>query len=413
VFEGALWLLLARGATVVAQFGALLVLARYLRPEEFGLAGMVAVAIGVVGVAADLGMETAAVRPGADDRRAATLSANAGIACAVALMLAAPLVARLFGSPAGLVELLAAGSAGLVFSGFAAPARARVRRALRFRQLAALDLARAMVAAGAAVGFASRGHGAWALVLADLVAGGVAAASLWLFAPAMGGGSGGRLLGDGLRIVGTRLLDACFAQADRFFVGRRLGEAALGLYGFAARHALLPLQHALPVADQVALPVLARERGEGLVRGYLSLTRWIALAVVPFSALLFVTAPWLVEALYPGRWQAAVPALRALCVAAAAAGLNSDPGILWLALGLTRLRFWWSALNVPLIAIVVWIGARHGITGVAWALAARSLMAAAAAQVICRRVAGVPHVRYVQALAPGALVGALVGALGS
>ena len=46
--------------------------------------------------------------------------------------------------------------------------------------------------------------------------------------------------------------------------------------------------------------------------------RRLALLVVPGAALLHLLAPWLVDVLYPDRWQAAVPALRALCWAAAA-----------------------------------------------------------------------------------------------
>jgi PST family polysaccharide transporter len=396
---------------VLAQFSALLVLARHLTPDDLGLAAMVAVAVGVAGVAADLGMETIGVRRGVDDTRALSLSTNAGLVCAIALALLAPLVSRVFRAPADLGTLVAAGAAGLVFTGFAAPARARLRRALLFRRLALADTLRAVVAAGLAVGLAVSGHGVWSIVLSDVFAGGIAAALVWLLAPAMQRGLGGGLAADGLRIVGTRLFDACFAQADRFFVGRRLGEGALGLYGFAWRHAMLPLQHFLPVADQVALPALARRRGEELVRAYLVLTRVLALAIVPFAALLWGIAPWLVGVLYPGRWQEAVPALRALCVAAAAAGLNSDPGILWLSLGLTRLRLWWSACNVAVVAVVVWIGTRYGITGVAYALAARSLVATVAGQIASGRVAGVPHLGYVRALAPGALAGALVAGL--
>jgi PST family polysaccharide transporter len=408
VREGVSWLLVARGLTVAAQIGALLLITRHVGPDALGLAGMVAVVVGIVGVAADLGMETIAVRPSVDDARATQLSTRAGLLCALGLGLLAPVAAKAFRSPPGLDSLLATGAAGLIFTGFAAPARARLRRALRLRRLALADIARALVAAGGAVLLVALGYGAWGLVLADVVAGGIAAALVWLLAPAMGRGSGEGIARDGLRIVGTRLFDACFAQADRFLVGRRLGEAALGLYGFAWRHAMLAPTHVLPVADQAALPALARLRGEDLVRAYLKLTRLLALAIVPFAALLWATAPWLVDLLYPGRWQPAVPALRALAVTAAAAGLNSDPGILWLAQGRTRLRLWWSACNLPVVVALAWIGTRHGIEGVAYALAARSLFATVAGQVISRRVAGVPHAGYVHALVPGAALGALV-----
>jgi len=408
VREGVAWLLAARALTVLAQLGALLVVAYHIGPSDLGLAGMVAVVVGVVGVAADFGVETLAARPGVDDTRATWISVRAGLGCAITLGLLAPAVSRVFRSPEGLTFLLGTGAAGLIFTGFAAPARARLRRALQFRRLALADALRALVAGGGAVGLVLGGYGAFGLVAADVVAGAVAAVLAWLLAPALKGGSRDGLAADGLRVVGTRLFDACFAQADRFLVGGRLGPADLGLYGFAWRHAMLPLQHFLPVADQAALPALARLQGEALVRGYLTLTRILAVAIVPFAALLWAIAPWLIEALYPGRWQEAVPAVRALCVAAAAAGLNSDPGILWLSLGLTRLRLWWSAANLLVVVFVVWAGTRHGITGVAYALAGRSLLATVAGQVASRRVAGVPHLAYVRAVAPGAAAGALV-----
>jgi len=408
VREGVTWLLVARGLTVVAQIGALLVVARYVGPDDLGLVGMVAIVVGIVGVAADLGMETIAVRPRVDDVRAMWLSTRAGLLCALGVGLLSPALSRIFQSPEGLPYLLGTGAAGLIFTGFAAPARARLRRALELRRLALSDIARALVAAGAAVGFVVLGYGAWGLVFADVVAGGIAAALVWLLAPRMRRGPLEGIAKDGLRIVGTRLFDACFAQADRLLVGRRLGEAALGLYGFAWRHAMLAPTHVLPVADQAALPALARLEGDDLVRAYLKLTRLLALAIVPFAALLWAVAPWLIEVLYPGRWQAAVPALQALCLTAAAAGLNSDPGILWLAQGRTRLRLLWSMCNVPVVVVVAWIGTRYGITGVAYALAARSLLATVVGQEITRRVAGVPHLDYARALLPGAAIGALV-----
>jgi O-antigen/teichoic acid export membrane protein len=110
--------------------------------------------------------------------------------------------------------------------------------------------------------------------------------------------------------------------------------------------------------------------------------------------------------LYPARWGAAVVPMQKLCIAAAAAGLNSDPGLVWLALGRTRLRLTWSLANLIVIVPVVVIGTHRGIEGVALALAARSLVATVVAQIITRRVAGVSHLGYLRALLPGVLLGA-------
>ncbi|MHC4549496.1 MAG: oligosaccharide flippase family protein [Planctomycetota bacterium] len=415
--RGVGWTLLSRGLTVVAQFGALLVLARLLDEHQFGLAWMVAVVVGVAGVAADLGMDVLVVqRKQIDDRHAAKLSICAGFATMLVVGALAPWISVLFGEPAGLEDLMAVGSTVLLLSGFGIPARARLRREFRFGRLAATDATRALTAGGAGIAFALHlppEHRAWSLVLGDICAVGVASALAWLLAPEMRRGADRDLFSDGVRIVGTRLADTCFSQADRFFVGSRLGAGALGLYGFAWRHALGLLQNVMSIAEQVALPLFSRlqDDREGLSRAYLALTRLLALCLVPSAALLWGLAPWLIDLLYPDHWGAAVPGLRALCLAAAAAGLNSDPGLVWLALGRMRLRLLWSLANLVVIIPVVVVGTHYGIVGVAQALAARSLVATVVAQIITGRVAGVPHLGYLRALLPGmALGGAFVGA---
>ena len=110
----------------------------------------------------------------------------------------------------------------------------------------------------------------------------------------------------------------------------------------------------------------------------------------------------LVAWLYPERWKEAVPAMLALTFAVAAAGLNSHPGLVWIALGRMRLRLWWSLANLALLAVVLTIGATLGGTeGVAYGLAVRSLLATVVAQVITREVARVRHLAYLRALLPG------------
>jgi O-antigen/teichoic acid export membrane protein len=410
--RGALWLTAARGVQALAHFGGIFLLARlYLGKEELGLAGLVLAVQGLLSAGADLGMGVLNVqRASIDDRRAARLAALGGAGCCALLLLLAEPVAELLGDPPGLVPLLRAGSLALLLAGFVATARARIARELSFGTLAGVDVAVALVAAGARVGFAAHGHGAWAIVLGDLLAACVGAALVWLFAPGMRRAPGGPLLPDGLRIVGTRAADSAFAQADRFLIGRSLGTAVLGLYGFAWQHAMVLVGQLTPVAEQVALPVLSRLQGDrtALAKTYLALTRVFALAVVPFAALLWALAPWLVATLYPDRWLDAVPIMRALCIAAAAAGLNSHPGLVWIAVGKIGLRARWSAVNLVALLAVIAAGLPYGATGVAYALAARSLLATVAAQVITQRVAGVPHRAYVAALLPALAVAAVI-----
>ncbi|MGH7163157.1 MAG: oligosaccharide flippase family protein, partial [Planctomycetota bacterium] len=255
-----------------------------------------------------------------------------------------------------------------------------------FRKLALVDVAVAGAALAARALLAMRGYGPWSIVLGDVAAAALGAGLLVLLAPQPARVRGAPLVRDGLRIVGARAADALFAQADRFLVGRQLGAGALGLYVFGWQHAMCLVQRAAPLAEQVALPVLSRLQDDkpALARAYRTLTRINVAILVPAAAILWAFAPALVAWLYPERWQEAVPVLRALCVAAAAAAVNAHPGLLWLALGRTRLRLWWSLANLPVIALVVSAGLSYGPTGVAYALAIRSLAAGGACHLICR-----------------------------
>lgn len=390
--RGVTWGLAAQAAQVAAQFVATFFLARELTAGEWGAAGLALALVGVVAAASDLGMGVLVVRHARPDlRRAALLSFAAGAMTCGLLSLA--------GAVAG-APLLRVAAGLLLFAGLASTPRACLQRALAFRTLAAIDIAVAVLAAGSRILLARHGQGARSIILGDLAAAVAGTLLLWWFAPRPGRGSGGPSAGDGVRIVGARAADYAFQQADRLWIGAGLGPVALGIYAFAWQHAMFLGQRMAPLAEQVALPVLARLQNDraALGRAYLALTRLNAAILIPFSLLLWVLAPQVVGWIYPGRWSEAVPALRALCIASAAAALNSHPGLVWLALGRIRLRLFWSAANLPVMAAVLAAGAPFGVVGVAYALAARSLVAAVVAQEITRRVAGISHGDYWRAL---------------
>lgn len=407
--RGALWGVAGQAAQVLLAFAGLILLARLLGKVEFGLAAMSLIVTGLLAAGSDWGMQVLCVQHRAiDQRRAAGAAVAAGGALGALVFLASPLLAAAFGNPPGLVGLLHLGAWTLPLHGLAATARARLARALRFGSLVAIDVVVAAAVAAVGVTLAWRGLGARAIVLGDLAGAGVAAALLWFVAPPTAAGGEPPSLADGTRLVGTRLADAGFASADRFLVGGLLGAGALGLYRFAFQHTLALLQRLTAVADQIALPIFSRLQHDraALVEAYLALTRVFALVVVPGAVAGWALAPWLVDFLYPDRWAEAVPILRALCVAGACAGLNSHPGLVWLALGDTRLRLRWSLANLVALVVVVPIGAYYGVVGVGYALAARSLLATAAAQWLTNRRAGVPHAAYARALGPGLAIGA-------
>jgi O-antigen/teichoic acid export membrane protein len=401
--RGVMW---SGGASLVrlaVRLAALVVLARELGTEQFGLAVLVLTITALANAGADFGMGVVAVqRHAVDERRVLRLALLGGFAAAGVLWGIAPFLGRLG-------PLIQVAAFALPLAGAATALRARLARRLAFADLARFDALLAVLLAGGQIGFALLGYGAWAVVWAEIGAAGAGCVIWAVAAPQAAGGTDRALSGDGLRIVATRAADLLGDRFDRLVLGARLGPTAVGYYGFALQHAFfVPLQ-AGPIAEQVGLPILRRLQGNraALVKTYLTLTRAYATLIVAASVLLYLLAPWLVEALYPERWKTAVWPLRILCVGAAVSGLNSQPGLLWLALGCVRLRLIWSLVNAPLLFAFIWLGSRWGVVGVSIALTVRHALATIATQEISRRVAGVGWRDYLAAVAPAVLIALL------
>ena len=93
----------AQAGRFALQIGSLVVLARLLTPEAFGLVAMATSVLGVAELVRDFGLSSAAVQAKhlSDGERTNLFWVNVGIgtACALLALGAAPLVARLYGDP--------------------------------------------------------------------------------------------------------------------------------------------------------------------------------------------------------------------------------------------------------------------------------------------------------------------------
>jgi len=387
-------------------------LARLLTPDQFGEAIMATIVVGLASTVADFGIGVLIVqRRDLDPRRAARVGLGTGLGVALLVFLGAPWLSGLLGGGAHVTDLLRIGAVGVGLVGLGAAARGGLERDLRFGQIAGIEAAVAVSAAVVKIILALADMGSMSIILGD-AAGAVlyTAAMLRAAAPTIAPGTPGPatpIFRDGARIVGTRIFDTGFGQIDRFLIGRLLGATVLGLYGFAYQHAMLLATRLGPVGERVALPLLSRLRDQpaAFADAYSVLTRIHSLALAGPALLLYAVAPTLVGWLYPERWNDALPAIRALCLAAAAHGLNSRPGLVWIALGRMRMRLLWSATNLGITAVILWFAVPHGLVTTAYALAARSVAAAVLAQWLTHCIApSIRHTMFLRAIAPAALL---------
>ena len=165
--RGALVSTAGQGANFVLRIGSMVVLARLLSAEDFGLVGMVIAFTGFLDIFRDFGLSMAAVqRASISQAQHSTLfwiNLGIGLLLATFCVVAAPFLVTFYQEPRLLWIAVVVGL-GFLFNGAAAQHRALLQRRMRFTALTALEVISLIVSTGVGVGMGAAGLGYWALV---------------------------------------------------------------------------------------------------------------------------------------------------------------------------------------------------------------------------------------------------------
>ena len=416
-----------------------LVLARILSPDAFGLLAIALVPIGILLQASELGMVPALVQARAPERRhydvAWTIGLGRGLFTTAVVLALAPWIAELAGEPraAAITRVLALHPLLLASSSIRL---ADLQRELDFRPLAIVHLTEAT--ANTVVAIALAPHvGVWALI------GGMLAGSLgrlvtsYAVAPHVPRlrferEAARALIRFGRWIFVAALLGTVGDALLRLLISRHIGAAELGIYYLATRLTFLLGGTIVDVGSSVAFPIYARlqqERDEA-VRVFRAVLSTTLALIVPAFALLIALAPALVANVLGVHWQGTESVLRVLAGVCILSLFGDITAPIWNGMG----QPWRNALIESLQATVLLVGvwlliARLGAVGAAaaWipatlvtqALAGRFLprvlprplqgLGRLAAAVGLSAAAGAASAAGIAAAAPG-LLGTLIAA---
>lgn len=322
----AFWSAIGSYGNVFISFLVFLILARLLAPDEFGIVAIATVFIDIILVVARGGLPEAIIqRPDLEEEYADTafwLSTVSGTVLCLALMLAAPFLASLFGM-AELEPVLMALSAVLFIIGAGAIHEARLQRAFAFRKLAMRALFSNLVAGAVAVLLAFQGWGVWAMVAQRLIASLVTTAMNWI---AAGWLPHFRFVGAfardqwnfGSRLFTANLLLGVNIRLQELIAAFFLTPAAVGYIRLSWRCIDLVSQIAVIPFGSVAMATYSRvheENGqlEGAYFGFIRLSGSVAF---PCFLGMAAIAPVLVPVAFGDNWVPAVPVLQLLCMTA-------------------------------------------------------------------------------------------------
>lgn len=381
---GVRWNTVSMVGSTALQTVTLLVLARLLEPDDFGLLAMVVLVTGLAALVSTMGLSEALIqRSEATEEQLhslywANLALGAGAFGLV--WLAAPLVADLFEEQA-LINLVRVAGLILIINSLSAQFRALLQKALEFRPLAVVNVSAVAVGSFVAIALAVGNAGVWALVWGQ-VANAVAATVLlvvigagrgWLPRLTFSYRSITEYLSFGAYLFGSNVANYLVSRSDQLIIGTVLGSRPLGFYSMAFNLVVRPTTMINPVITQVAFPVLARlqDDTERMKRGYLRMLRILSSVNAPvllgFAAVAPVVIPWILGE----KWTPIVTLVQILALYALIRSIGNAGGSLAIAAGRANWVFYWNLALLAFIPAVVWVGAESGgLEGVAYSLAA-------------------------------------------
>jgi O-antigen/teichoic acid export membrane protein len=267
------------------------------------------------------------------------------------------------------------------FAGLTVQHAALLRRQMRFRELAWVDVGAHAAGTACAVVAALQGFGYWALVLrgvatpcAQMLA--VWAATPWRPAPPWRARDARSLVRFGGYLALFRVVNYLGRNLDNVLVGRFLGGSALGLYSKAYGLLLLPLRMVNDPISDVAVPALSRLQSdpERMRSFYYKAVGLVVMLSMPVVAWVASVADSFVLAMLGSQWVAAVEIFRILTIPAFIGTFNVATGWVFLSSGHVRRQLTSGTVNTALGAVAICVGLHWGIEGVAWALVVSAIL---------------------------------------
>ena len=428
LLAGSIWIIGAKVVTNALGLLSTLVLARLLRPADFGLVAIGVTLLGLVSSVTDIALTEALVQhknpTPAHFHTAWTLNLLRASCVAALFASAAWPVERAWHDPR-IADVMLTLAVGVVVNGLENPRAIMMTRSLVFWQQFMLQVTNRLVALVVAVAIAVIARSYWALLLGTLAGQTVAVAVSYTvlpFRPRLRLTHTKELLGFSLWLTGCQIVNTINWRLDALLIGTWSTRAALGFYTVGDNLASLPTREATAPLTGTLFPAFATFAGDRvrLAAAYLRAQGVVALIACPIGIGVASIASPLVAVCLGPHWAPVTLVIAVLAPMAALMSLGNIAQPLALAVGETALLFRRDLQSLLLRAPCIVAGmAIDGFRGIVYARLATGAAGILLNMAVVRRVTGLsfagqvlPNARVLAASAVMAVAIAAIGRVG-
>ena len=373
---GAAWSSGAKWSTQIFAWAGTVLVARILTPADIGLLTVAGVFIAVVLILSESGIGATVLMlrelSVEETRQLNSVSVILGVGASVFTAVMAHPLGLFFRAPQLPPVLTLIGLTFLIKSFQTIPA-AILRRNLRFRTAALIDVVRGLVVPVVTLIGALIGLRYWALAIGNVV-GAVITAGLTIYASPVSFrrpdfAKLGPVLNYSRHLLVSRLAWVTYSNGDFAVAGRRLSMSSVGDYGMAWTLATSPIEKVTMVVAEVTPPIFSAAQHDraALRRYFLNFSELLSCLTIPAATGLALIAHDLVTVVLGPKWVGVAAPLALLAVYAGIRSVTILYAYLFTAVRDTRFAMWNSMGLAVLLITGFIIGSAWGPVGIATA----------------------------------------------
>jgi len=364
VVRGGFWVFLLRITQQLFNFVRLVILARILSPNDFGLMGIALLTMATLDTFSQTGFQQALIQKKEDIKpyldSAWTVLVLRGFILFAILFSIAPYVASFFNATEAKLIIQVIGLA-ILFQAFTNIGVVYFQKELEFNKQFIYQISGTLADFAVAISAALILRSVWALVFGLLAGNAVRCFVSYLIHPYrphlnLDLGKAKELFSFGKWVLGSSILVFLITQGDDIFVGKLLGATALGFYQMAYTISNIPATEITHVISQVTFPAYSKlqDNISKLREAYLKVLQVTAFLSFPIAGLIFVLAPDFTKIFLGEKWMPMVPAMQVLIFAGLVRSIAATTGYIFYAIGKPKIDTQWQIIRLLVLAALIY-----------------------------------------------------------
>lgn len=325
------------------------ILARLLKPDDFGVIAMIFVFTGFLKILRDFGLGASVIQKSNPTSKELDslfwVTIGFGVFVTVVLIAFSSTIASFYELPK-LSKLIKVISAAMFLGSVSIIPEALIKKNLDFKSLFFRNIGNLIISGSITILMAYYGYGVWALIFKEIIFNFLLIIfnfSLVKWRPSLSFNYNSikSYLNFSLPLFGENTLNYFVRNIDNLLVGKLLGDTILGYYSKAYSLMLLPVRQISGSIANVMFPSLSiiKDDKAKVWVGYMNVVKIVSFVNFPIMISLYFFAGEVVLILFGSQWLEVIPIIKALCFLGAIQSIGTLAGSIYNSQGETKLQF--------------------------------------------------------------------------